>query len=65
MLCDTGLVSAISQFTFALGPGVLGVVRDLAGGYGQVLAICIALNLVGAALILLPRLAAVRPSGRR
>ena len=48
-----GLSWAISQFTYAFGPGLLGIIRDLTGGYGAPLALCIALQLGAAALILL------------
>ena len=48
-----GLSWAISQFTYAFGPGLLGVVRDVTGGYAAALGICIALELAAAALILL------------
>jgi len=53
-----GLSWAVSQFIYAFGPGLLGVVRDLTGGYGAALGICVALELAAAALILL------RPSTR-
>ena len=29
-----GLATGVSQFTYAFGPAVLGIVRDAAGGYG-------------------------------
>ena len=48
-----GLSWAISQFTYAFGPGLLGVVRDVTGGYAAALGICVALELAAAALILL------------
>ncbi len=48
-----GLSWAITQFTYAFGPGILGVMRDLTGGYTAPLALCIALDLGAAALILL------------
>ena len=48
-----GLSWAISQFTYAFGPGLLGVVRDVTGGYAAPLGICVALDLAAAALILL------------
>lgn len=47
-----GLSTGISQFTYAFGPGVLGVVRDATGGYAAALALCIALNLTAAAVVL-------------
>ena len=53
-----GLSWAISQFTYAFGPGLLGVVRDMTGGYAASLGICVALELAAAALILL------RPAAR-
>jgi MFS family permease len=48
-----GLCWAISQFTYAFGPGLLGAVRDLTGSYAVPLAICIALDVLAAALVLL------------
>ena len=33
-----GLAWAITQFTYAFGPGILGALRDLTGGYGAPLA---------------------------
>ena len=50
-----GLSWAISQFTYSFGPGVLGVLRDLTGGYGAPLWLCIALEIAAAVLILLGR----------
>jgi len=47
-----GLSTGISQFTYAFGPGLLGVVRDATGGYTAALAVCIALNLTAAAIVL-------------
>ena len=47
-----GLSTAIGQFTCVVGPGLLGVLRDLTGGYGAALALCIALELAAAAVIL-------------
>lgn len=43
---------AISQFTYSFGPGLLGIIRDATGGYGAPLALCIALEVAAAALIL-------------
>jgi sugar phosphate permease len=43
---------------YAFGPGLLGVVRDVTGGYAAALGICVALELGAAALILL------RPAAR-
>lgn len=47
-----GLSTAIGQFTCVFGPGLLGLVRDLTGGYTASLALCIALEVVAAAVIL-------------
>jgi MFS family permease len=47
-----GLSTGIGQFTYAFGPGLLGVVRDVSGGYGAALALCIALKLTAAAMVL-------------
>jgi MFS family permease len=47
-----GLSTAVSQFTYAFGPGALGLLRDLTGGYGGPIALCITLNLIAAALVL-------------
>ncbi len=46
------LSAAINQFTYALGPGLLGVVKDLAGGYPAALGLCIACQFVAVAIIL-------------
>ena len=48
-----GLSWAISQFTYAFGPGLLGVIRDATGNYTAPLVLCAALDLAAAALILL------------
>jgi cyanate permease len=47
-----GLSTGIGQFTYAFGPGLVGLVRDAAGGYAAALLLCIALNLAAAALAL-------------
>jgi cyanate permease len=47
--------TAIGQFTYAFGPGLLGVVRDATGGYSAALALCIALQLAAAGTIRMPR----------
>lgn len=46
---------AITQFTYAFGPGLLGVIRDATGGYAAALALCIVLKVLAAALILIGR----------
>ena len=43
---------AITQFTYAFGPGLLGVIRDASGDYAATLGFCIALKIVAAVLIL-------------
>jgi MFS family permease len=48
-----GLVWAVTQFTYAFGPGILGVIRDVTGNYTAPLALCIALQVAAALLILL------------
>jgi MFS family permease len=55
-----GLSTAIGQFTYAFGPGVLGVVRDATGGYTAALALCIALQLAAAGTIRMPRFSGSR-----
>lgn len=50
-----GLSWAVSQFTYAFGPGVMGVVRDLTGAYTAPLLLCAALDIGAAALILVSR----------
>ena len=47
-----GLANAIAQFAFAFSPALLGVVHDLAGGYGPALALCILCQLLAAAIVL-------------
>lgn len=44
---------AITQFTYAFGPGLLGVLRDWSGGYAVPLALCAALKVAAAVLILM------------
>jgi MFS family permease len=46
-----GLSTAINQFTYAFGPGLLGLVRDLSGTYTASLLLCVALNLVAAVVV--------------
>jgi MFS family permease len=48
-----GLSWAIIQFTYAFGPGLLGVIRDATGGYRAPLALCMTLEVAAAMLILL------------
>lgn len=46
------LNTAVTQVTYAFGPGVIGVLRDLTGGYTVPFIMCIALELTAAALIM-------------
>jgi predicted MFS family arabinose efflux permease len=47
-----GLNTAVGQFGFALAPALLGIVRDVTGGYSAVLLACIALELSAAVVVL-------------
>ena len=47
------LQTAIAQVTYAFGPGVVGVLRDLSGSYTLPLYCCIALELTAAVLIMI------------
>jgi predicted MFS family arabinose efflux permease len=49
------LSTAVGQFTYAFGPGLLGIVYDATGGYTTALALCVLLDLLGAAMVLLHR----------
>jgi hypothetical protein len=49
------LVTATNQVTFAFAPSVLGVLRDVTGGYGAPLMLCMVLQLVAATVVLLGR----------
>jgi MFS family permease len=46
------LIVGINQFAYAFAPGLIGVLRDRTGGYGSALALCIALLVLAAAMIL-------------
>jgi MFS family permease len=58
-----GLSTAITQFTYAFGPGLLGLVRDLSGSYTAPLLLCVALNLIAAAMVVRPLRSAGRQRG--
>jgi predicted MFS family arabinose efflux permease len=60
-----GLSSAISGTVGALGPGFLGVVRDWSGGYDTALVLCIALELVAAAIMMWRGLSGMQPAAER
>ena len=53
-----GLSSMVGQATLAFGPTMLGLARDATGSYGAALGLCMALQLAGAAIVLV-----VRPRG--
>ena len=55
------LQTAIAQVTYAFGPGVVGVLRDLSGSYALPFYGCIALELIAAVLIMIRG----RTAGRR
>ena len=55
-----GLSTAIGQFTYAFGPGLLGLVRDATGDYSASLALCMLLEIAAAAVILVPRFSGSR-----
>jgi predicted MFS family arabinose efflux permease len=48
----TALVVSIIQMTFALGPALVGVLRDLTGQYTTSLMVCVTLELLAAAIVL-------------
>ncbi|MCA6112472.1 MFS transporter [Bradyrhizobium cenepequi] len=47
------LLTAINQITYAFGPGVVGLLRDVSGSYTLPFYACIALELIAAALIMI------------
>ncbi len=47
------LVTAICQFTYAFGPGIVGLLRDVFGSYTVPFYVCIALELIAAAIVLI------------
>jgi predicted MFS family arabinose efflux permease len=47
------LITAINQVTYAFGPGVVGLLRDVSGSYTLPFYGCIALELIAAVLIML------------
>jgi len=49
-----GMTVATGQFFYAFFPAVVGVVHDLTGGYGAPLALCVALQIIAAVLLLRP-----------
>jgi cyanate permease len=47
------LLTAITQVTYAFGPGVIGALRDLSGSYTLPFYGCIALELAAAVLVMI------------
>ena len=47
------LITAINQITYAFGPGVVGLLRDLSGSYALPFYGCIAVELMAAVLIMI------------
>jgi MFS family permease len=50
-----GLSTAIGTFAGAVGPGLIGLIRDVTGDYAAALLLCMALKLAGAILLLIRR----------
>lgn len=46
------LITAINQITYSFGPGAVGLLRDVSGGYALPFYVCIGLELTAAALIM-------------
>ena len=49
------LITATNQITYAFGPGVIGLLRDLSGSYALPFYGCIAVELTAAVLIMIDR----------
>ncbi|HVV40623.1 MAG TPA: MFS transporter [Nitrobacter sp.] len=47
------LLTAVTQVTYAFGPGIIGFLRDASGGYGMPFSACIVLELGAAVLIMM------------
>jgi len=47
------LITAINQITYAFGPGVIGLLRDMSGSYALPFYACICLELIAAVLIMI------------
>jgi predicted MFS family arabinose efflux permease len=48
-----GLSTAIGTFAGALGPGLIGLIRDAAGSYAPALLVCMTLKIVGGGTVLI------------
>jgi cyanate permease len=46
------LVTAICQFTYAFGPGVIGLLRDISGSYAIPFYACAGLQVIAATIVL-------------
>ena len=51
-----GLIVAINQFSFAFGPGLLGYLQHMKGGYTNALVACFVVEVTAAAIVIFPRL---------
>src|SRR5438128_682291 len=47
------LITAINQITYAFGPGVIGLLRDISGSYSLPFYVCIGVELTAAVLIMI------------
>ena len=47
------LSTAITQFTYAFGPGLIGIVRDASVSYTPAIGFCVLLNLIAAGIVLM------------
>jgi cyanate permease len=57
--------TAIAQFTYAFGPGLIGVLRDFSGGYAVPTFACAALEIVAAGIVVIHARPARRALARR
>lgn len=55
------LVTAINQVTYAFGPGLIGILRDLSGNYGTAFYLNVVLEFAAAVIVLIRGRAPVRP----
>lgn len=57
------LVVAINQFTFAFGPGLLGELRQMTGGYAAALTACLMMEAIAAVIVVSPLIVRRRRAG--
>ena len=50
-----GLSTALAQVTFACGPALLGAIRDASGSYAPALGLCMTLQAIASAIVLMSR----------